>query len=192
MGDGSRDSVKVATGSGDDTITLTSPASNKVTITVNGAPVLNLTRGDVIEIDTGAGDDVVSVGNLGTTDVNEVVVGFGAGDDLLEAGATRTDVTACGDAGDDRFVGGAGDDEFDGGAGSDWVDYSTAPARVKVDLEDGEADEDGRGGEDELCGIESVRGSAFNDHIRGDDCANVIEGGAGNDQVWAGEGDDEV
>jgi Ca2+-binding RTX toxin-like protein len=191
MGDGSYDRLLVTLGTGNDVVTLAGAGTNKVSIGLPGVTLI-LTRGDVIEIDTGAGDDVVTVGNLGTTDVNEVVVRFGQGNDRLEAGATRTDVRAYGDAGDDRFVGGSGDDHFDGGAGSDWIDYSTATARVKVDLEDGEADEDGRGGEDELCAIENVKGSAFSDYIWGDDCDNIIDAGAGNDQVWAGGGNDVV
>jgi Ca2+-binding RTX toxin-like protein len=61
---------------------------------------------------------------------------------------------------------------------------------VKVDLEDCEADDDGRGGEDELAGIENVKGSAYHDYIRGDDCANIIDGGAGNDELYGEDGED--
>ena len=156
MGDGGNDTVKVVTGAGNDTITVTSSAANKVTISVNGIWTLNVTHGDVISIDTGAGDDVVTIGNLGTTDVNDIVIHFGDGNDRLNAAATATDITAYGDAGDDWFVGGSGDDDFDGGAGTDWVDYSSTPARVKVHL-DGHVDEDGRGGYDDLCGIRTSR-----------------------------------
>ena len=75
----------------------------------------------MIDIDTGAGDDVVTVGNLGTTDVNDIIIHLGDGNDRLDASATRTDITAYGGAGDDWFIGGAGHDDFDGGAGTDWV-----------------------------------------------------------------------
>jgi Ca2+-binding RTX toxin-like protein len=191
MGDGSSDRLLLTLGGGADTVTVAGAGTNKLTIGLGGA-TLAVSRGDELEIDTGAGDDVVALGNLGTTDVNEIVVHLGDGNDLLEAGATRTDLRAYGDAGSDRFIGGSGDDRFDGGAGSDWIDYSTASARVKVDLEDGEADEDGRGGEDELCGIENVKGSAFHDYIWGDDCDNILDGGAGNDELYGRGGDDQL
>jgi Ca2+-binding RTX toxin-like protein len=191
MGDGSYDTVKITTGAAADTISVTSPAANKVTIAAAGW-VINLTRGDYIEINTDGGNDVVTVGNLGTTDVNEVLVRFGDGDDRLEGAATATRLEAYGDAGNDRFVGGSGDDSFDGGAGTDLIDYSTTTARVKVDLGSGYASEDGRGGDDDLCGIENVKGSAFNDYIWGDDGANVLEGGAGNDEIYGRGGNDEL
>jgi Ca2+-binding RTX toxin-like protein len=188
MGDGSNDTLYIVTGAGADTITISSPAAYKVTIAGAGW-VLNLTHGDVIDIDTGAGDDVVTIGNLGTTDLNDIVLHLGDGNDRLDASATKTDVIAYGEAGDDVFVGGGGNNFFDGGAGTDLIDYSAATARVKVHL-DGAADENGRGGYDQLCGIENVKGSAFADYIWGNSAANVIDGGAGNDEIHGGDGDD--
>ena len=41
---------------------------------------------------------------------------------------------------------------------------------------------------DILTGIENLRGSAFADTLVGDGGANVLSGGAGEDQLWGGGG----
>jgi Ca2+-binding RTX toxin-like protein len=192
-----RDKVRLTTGAGDDRVSVTSPAKNKVKIegmidgTDSSAWVLSVTQGDFLEIDTGAGNDVVVVGNLKCTDVDEVVLYLGAGEDRVEAAdATRT-VRAYGQVGDDLFIGGWAKDTFDGGEGSDWVDYSSAPRRVHVDLAWGAA-QDGKGSKDYLKGIENVIGTQFDDMIWGTDGANVIIALGGDDHVWARGGDDIV
>jgi Ca2+-binding RTX toxin-like protein len=191
MGDG-WDVLKVSVKAGvvDDAVSLSSPGVNQVSIAINGSGwLLSMTKGDVIEISTGAGDDLVTVGNLSGTDVNEVVVYLGEGNDTLDGALATKPIKAYGEAGDDWFIGGAGNDRFDGGAGIDWMDYSDTPYRVKVDLAY-RAHEDGRGGRDDLFNFENVRGGDGDDWIWGTSGANVIEGGEGNDKLYGGGGGD--
>jgi Ca2+-binding RTX toxin-like protein len=49
---------------------------------------------------------------------------------------------------------------------------------------------DGYGGTDTFSNIENVRGSAFNDHLKGDANVNWLEGGAGNDTLYGFTGND--
>jgi Ca2+-binding RTX toxin-like protein len=119
MGDG-WDILRVITNGADDTLSVTSPAKDQVRITGAGW-VLNTTRGDVIEIDTGSGDDVVTVGNLSKTDLNELIIYLGEGDDRLEAAAAAVSIKAYGAAGDDWLQGSSAYDEFYGDAGDDWL-----------------------------------------------------------------------
>ncbi len=105
-------------------------------------------------------------------------LGGGSGDDLL-----------FGQSGDDLLAGGGGADTLVGGAGSDWADYSRASAGVIVDLA-AMAGTAGEASGDRLVSIENIAGSAFDDHISGDDHDNIIAAGAGNDRLWLGGGKD--
>jgi len=187
------DTLRVFTDDSDDTVTLTSPARNQVEINGTGSASwdLSVTRGDIFEINTGGGDDVVEIYDLDRTDVNEVVLHLGAGDDRVEGAEATETIKAYGEGGDDRFVGGSDDDTFDGGEGTDWVDYSSAPKRVKVDLRY-KAHQDGRGSRDYLKNVESIAATPFSDDIWGTDGDNEIWTLGGNDDVWARGGDDLV
>jgi Ca2+-binding RTX toxin-like protein len=187
------DTLRVYTYDSNDTVTLTSPAKNEVEISGTGSASWNLsvTRGDIFEINTAGGDDVVEIYDLERTDVNEVVLHLGAGDDRVEGAEATETIKAYGEAGNDLFVGGSDDDTFDGGEGTDWVDYSTAPKRVKVDLRY-KAHQDGRGSRDYLKDVENVIGTPFSDDIWGTDGDNEIWTLGGNDDVWARGGDDLV
>jgi hypothetical protein len=88
----------------------------------------------------------------------------------------------------ERFRGRAGDDTIIGGAGIDEVEYTTARAGVNVNLASGIAS-DGEGGTDTLIGIETIRGSFFDDVLIGDDFdANRFTGLAGDDTIDGGAG----
>ena len=75
-----------------DEVWLSSPAKNKVLIEGTGLAdwTLWVHKGDIFEINTGAGDDVVVVGDLKCTDVNEVVLYLGAGNDLVDGSAATS------------------------------------------------------------------------------------------------------
>jgi len=105
------------------------------------------------------------------------------------------------------FRGRGGNDIIDGGLGTDEADYRNAPGptgiTVVMTATAGAADvtNDGTGGQDELIGIERIRGSQFADSITMDGGANrvrgeggndTIIGGAGNDQLEGGDGDDNL
>lgn len=111
----------------------------------------------------------------------------GAGDDVIDGG--KGDDFIYGGAGDDILIGGPGRDRLDGGEGSDTASYVNAETGVNVSLmrpksNTGEA----RG--DTYVSIENITGSAFNDVLKGDHKANVINGGAGDDILEGFGGDD--
>jgi Ca2+-binding RTX toxin-like protein len=112
--------------------------------------------------------------------------------------------TFVGGSGGQTFDGGAGNDSIDGGAGSDQVRYQQSTAGVIVNLSAssltaggktvaaGRAD-DGMGGTDTLVNIENVRGSDYNDYIRGSDDTSTLQylsGDAGSDTIDGGLGID--
>jgi len=104
------------------------------------------------------------------------VVGSGH-DDILIGGGQGDDFR--GEGGDDVFRGGGGADSLSGGDGLDTADYSFAAARVAVDLVTGGTAGEATG--DSYQSIEILRGTNFNDFLRGDAGANELEGGAGAD-----------
>lgn len=92
--------------------------------------------------------------------------------------------------GDDTIIGLQGQDVICGGAGTDTVSYEgqTAPAHAVI----GETDP--QSGVSDLIGsdVEYLIGGAGPDTLVGDDRANVIRGGRGDDTVFAGGGGDSV
>jgi len=95
--------------------------------------------------------------------------------------------------GDDVLLNVVGEsDTIDGGAGTDTVSYAGAGggAGILVDLSLSAALDLGNGDFDTLESIENVIGSAFDDVIKGDDFANVLDGAAGGDNLFGGAGTD--
>ncbi|MGV0027163.1 calcium-binding protein [Phormidesmis priestleyi] len=126
---------------------------------------------------------------FGTTDTLlniENMIGSGFADILI--GSDTANVIQ-GLAGNDFLVGNAGNDRLDGGGGNDTISYQFDPSAVTVNLEMTSAI-DGWGNTDQLISIETVIGSAFNDFLMGDNQANLILAGAGNDTVFARAGND--
>jgi Ca2+-binding RTX toxin-like protein len=176
--------------------------------------VVNLLGG--VNSGDAAGDTFASIENIegsafadtlnGNNDANLIVGGAGVdildgkgGDDTLSGGAGADTLTGGlgddaldGGDGDDTLIGGAGADSFSGGAGIDTVSYANATAGVEVSLEFG-----GSGGEASgdsfATDIEALTGSAYNDRLGGYvGQAAVLNGGAGNDILLAGEGADRL
>src|SRR5262249_31731691 len=111
-------------------------------------------------------------------DLGANVLKGGGGSDLLD-GRDGAD-TLLGGAGNDTLVGGVGADALFGDDGLDTADYSDSTAAVTVSLLAGT----GHGGDaegDTLARIERVVGSIYADVLEGDDGANVLVGGRGND-----------
>ncbi|MFA9461538.1 hypothetical protein [Thiohalorhabdus methylotrophus] len=108
------------------------------------------------------------------------------GDDTLAGGAGSDRLF--GAAGDDTLAGGRGSDVLFGGRGSDTASYAKASEGVTVNLACGYAHQ--ASGTDLLFGMENVRGSAFDDTLRGDWGANRLAGGAGDDRLRGGWGSD--
>ena len=127
--------------------------------------------------------------------------GHATGDELTDIenliGSAFVD-TLTGDSGDNILEGGAGADEITGGDGSDTASYAGSGDTdnnglgdgmgVTVSLATGVAGigEDAEG--DTLTDIENLIGSAFVDTLTGDGNDNILEGGAGGDEITGGGG----
>lgn len=146
------------------------------------------------------GDDILYGNNDNDTiyggNNNDQLYG-GAGVDRL-FGNSGNDTLVGGDGNDQLFGGtgtnilrgGAGNDALRGEDGIDTADYSEAAAGVFVHLRFNKAYNDGDGGQDFLKNIENATGSNFDDTLRGSAEANVLNGGDGNDNIYAHNGDD--
>ncbi len=156
--------VHLATGSFDDTVTL-SPGAD-IGIGNGGADTLN----------GGGGDDTLYGGDGGDTlyggDGNDTLFGelgadtiyAGPGDDVIDGGAGASSILG-GEAGNDTIYGGAGNDYMIGGDGNDTLV--------------------GFGGQD------SLYGGAGNDYlVAGDGPGAVVDGGAGANTLWGASGAD--
>lgn len=91
--------------------------------------------------------------------------------------------------GNDNLFGGAGADRLDGGNGTDLANYSNATAGVVADLSS-PGSNTGEAAGDTYVSIERLYGSAFNDSLRGDHGANLLNGLAGNDVLFGRDGND--
>jgi Ca2+-binding RTX toxin-like protein len=137
-----------------------------------------------------AGDDTASYENATGGVVASLLngkknTGWAAGDtyNSIEnlTGSAFND-TLNGDNGDNVLEGGDGADKLDGGKGIDTASYANAADAVTVDLLKpknnlGEAEGD------TYKNIENLTGSTFGDTLAGDNKANVIEGGDGDDII---------
>lgn len=96
-----------------------------------------------------------------------------------------------GAGGDDTFVLGSSMEEVAGGDGIDTASYSGSSLSVAIDLQNGIASSGDAQG-DTLTSIENLIGSSSGDRFFGDGGTNDLDGGAGNDVIWARGGDDHV
>jgi Ca2+-binding RTX toxin-like protein len=136
------------------------------------------------------GDDTIS--GLGDADRicgnggNDKLVA-GAGVDQVDGGTGKNVLK--GGSGDDRLYGGPSQDSFWPGLGNDvidgrgtpdheWVHYENASGPMSVDLDTGHATGQGT---DILVSIVDVAGSRYGDVIKGNELANTLRLGRGND-----------
>jgi Ca2+-binding RTX toxin-like protein len=122
------------------------------------------------------------------TQAGLLTVDAGAGNDVIIS--QNSSVEAFGGLGNDRFVSGAAGDTFHGGDGIDTVDYQKAAAGVTVTLSSDPNTAGSGANGDQLYEIENVYGSAYGDHLNGNDGANLLRGGAGNDYLYGNAGND--
>lgn len=192
--------VAIDMGDGDDTVTLLAGSKIYGEIRLGAGDdrlVATGVEGDLI-IDAGDGDDEV-IGGDGDDLIrggkgDDVLIG-GKGDDVLDGGdgndlliGGEGDDFLFGRDGDDTLIGGEGNDLLDGGEGNDTADYSDDSEGVTVDLGTGRATGIGIG-RDTLVSIENVIGGSGDDVLIGNDAANILFGGAGNDRIVIGAGD---
>jgi Ca2+-binding RTX toxin-like protein len=149
-------------------------AASAARIAYNNSP-------EAVDVDLAAGtaDD-----GWGSTDtfVNINFVNGSAFNDTIRG----SDTTAVGET----FEARQGNDYIDGRGGNDAARYQNATGAVSVNLFTGRAT--GADGNDTLVGIETVRGSNFDDSLTGDALANRLEGRTGNDTLVGGDGNDTI
>lgn len=117
---------------------------------------------------------------------NDSITG-NAADNRLEGGLGNDSFD--GGDGDDMLIGGAGADALYGGDGIDTASYAGAAAAVTVIAGIGYA---GEAAGDVLILVENLIGSGFADYLGGDNLANGIDAGAGNDTVLGFGGNDTI
>jgi Ca2+-binding RTX toxin-like protein len=215
--DGS-DTVTEVTGEGTDTLNFAaftqaihlSLSTSATQSLASGVLSLTLTALDTIEAVIGTAQDDTLLGSSGA----DLLIG-GAGNDSLTGGSGND--TLLGEAGNDTLVGGAGDDSLAGGSGSD--DYQFSGTVLGSDIIDEEhvvdfdlldftyfgsaasIDLDATGAMNVSTGnlqltlteensIENVRGSNYDDLLRGDMQPNELWGGGGNDTLEGRDGGD--
>lgn len=110
------------------------------------------------------------------------------GDDALEDGQRLTLSLPLGTFAPVR----AERDVFDGGAGVDTLGYTGRRRGVVVDLASHGRDAGARGEGDSLRRLEEVVGTDGDDRLFGDESANALDGGAGDDLVVGRGGDDRL
>jgi Ca2+-binding RTX toxin-like protein len=143
-------------------------------------------------VDGGSGNDKIKGGD----GIDELA--GGRGHDSIWAGLGVADVL-WGQGGNDRLFGGPGtadqlwggpgDDIMDGGRGRDIVVFAESPQGVHAHLGTGEATGHGN---DRMISVEELYGTFLNDVLYGDDGANHIGGGPGDDELHGLGGNDRL
>ena len=133
----------------------------------NGNDILNGNEGNDV-INGGNGNDQI-FGDQGDDDLMG-----GAGDDLIEGGTGDDTVTV------NNF---SGVDSFDGGAGKDLIKFDpTDGHNLTIFLKRGNVG-DGRRGGQFFTNFEQIVTGSGDDRLLGDELANYLNGGAGNDEL---------
>ncbi|MFO0810724.1 MAG: hypothetical protein U0746_19010 [Gemmataceae bacterium] len=175
-------------------------------VTVNGSPAALLPTASVrsLKIDTGGGNDTVTVGRIPVyydAVLNQVrvnpsygvaiptTVNAGAGYDRVDlSGDNASPATISGGSEDDTLIGGPGNDQIHGDDGNDTLVGGFGSDTLA-----------GGSGDDTLYGLvvgtdsrtdgrNFLWGDAGNDRLYGGNNGNEIHGGIGNDALYGGSG----
>lgn len=141
-------------------------------------------RGDALNnnLRGGYGDDT-----LFGRDGDDALSGEWGNDTLLgDAGAD----TLNGGEGNDHLLGGTGGDSLDGGSGFDYAAYTYSTGPVVSDLQFAASQNRGEAQGDSYTNIEGLIGSAFSDHLSGDQNDNWLWGNGGGDYLFGRDGND--
>ena len=173
---------------------------------LGGATVSLLLQGQWQNTTVGGSDFLVNIEAVSGSPFADTLIGDDVGNWLWGSSsfydpgtgniqsATNND-TILGGGGDDYVQVGAGNHLLDGGAGTDWLAFNengleTVGVTVSLALQD--QPQDTGVGTWTIGGFENVDGSSVDDHITGDDAANILGGGAGNDTLVGGGGNDRL
>lgn len=179
-------------GAGDDTYIIDSRRDRMVELAGEGIDTV-IVRPGITSYTLGANLDVLITWSISNfrgygNELRNDLIG-GGGNDFLSGGAESDRLE--GGNGNDRLDGGTGADELRGDAGLDIADYSGSDTGVQVYLTTGE----GVGGHAEgdiLYGIENLTGTGFADTFVGNFLDNVLRGGASDDSLDGGDGNDRI
>ena len=141
---------------------------------------------DIVRETTGGGTDTVQ-----SFVSSHTLAAFVENGQIMLAG----NANLTGNALDNTLFAGLGNNTLDGSAGSDTVSYAAAvngSQGVDVSLANPVAQGTGGSGSDTLISIENLIGSAFADHLTGNDGNNTLRGGAGADVLTGGGGADRL
>jgi Ca2+-binding RTX toxin-like protein len=195
------ESLTVAGLAGHDHFALAAGASFPGTLDGgDGTDVLDYSAFDAavtVHLQAGTATGVAGFANM------EVLDGSSAADQLLGPDVASTWEVNSTDAGHvgtfsftavESLFGGAADDQFrlqngqgaagviDGGGGVNWLDYSAYTTGVAVDLALGTATAAAGG----IANIRHIKGGSGNDTLRGNELANYLFAGAGDDVLFGG------
>ena len=132
------------------------------------------------------GDVLVGIENLWGSEHDDILTGDDGANRLIgELGNNEF----YGNGGDDVLESGADADLLDGGTGIDTVSYNRSTEGVRVNLGEGIV-EGGHAEGDVIVDVENIEGSFHDDLLVGDNSANRLSGGSGNDELEGGEGAD--
>jgi len=207
------DRMSVTTGGASDIVAVGKVGSKmKVTSGANELIINPTIR--LVTIDTGTGDDTVTIGNISGITATVLTINTGAGDDTIDGsggvlGNVRLGLN--GGDGNDSITGTTNDDTIDGGAGIDTLlggaGNDTMFGGTEADIINGQAGDDsilGGDGNDNVAGgtgndviraglgQDIVNGNEGADTLVGDDGRDTISGGAGNDSIDGGLGKDSL
>ncbi|HZO47511.1 MAG TPA: hypothetical protein VFB68_16560 [Xanthobacteraceae bacterium] len=152
------------------------------TITGNGNTRISyVSASGSVTVDLVAGT-AIGNGSVGTDTITGGVnrVRGSNGNDVISGDANNNILD--GQNGNDRLEGRGGADSLNGGDGSDTAEYVSSASGLTVDLATA-ANNSGEAAGDTYSSIENLRGSSFNDNLRGDNGANTLTGGDGNDTL---------
>jgi len=105
-------------------------------------------------------------------------------------GSSHNDLLV-GDFNDNTLEGGAGADALEGNDGNDFASHANATEGVTASLAT-PLDNTGEAEGDVYYNIDGLIGSAFDDHLIGDDAVNTLQGGAGEDTLEGGASADSL
>lgn len=194
--------------SGQDPFHLPADVDSVGMITVDGKTYIN----------TGSGDDVVTVGinpltgrqvvtvNGQMYDVppgNEIVIRAGEGNDEINVPqGTNVNLSLLGGRGQDKLHGGAGEDRILGGQDGDKIfagegndQVSGGTGRDYIDGQGGNDLATGAGGDDTVYGLggnDRLAGGSGRDYLEGADGDDVLVGGADADILSGGDDNDRI
>jgi Ca2+-binding RTX toxin-like protein len=174
--DGGTNTDKLIGGSGKDTASY---AKSQTAVVANLAlPATN--------VGEAKGDTYSSIENLIGSNFADVLTGDGAANAISGGGGSDT---LSGGEGNDVLNGGSGADRLIGSGGTDTASYAGATKGVVANLKYSSGNmNDAKG--DVYSSIENLTGSVHADALKGNDAANRISAGSGNDILYGLFGND--